>query len=104
MRLGRIILLASLAQFLGLSALVAALSEHPAFTQPSPEEPSWKNLLPAGGDTYLNSASHDRHASQAMLALTALAETPLKHSLWLVAPAVRTVAVPRPRQYSLLRC
>lgn len=104
MRLGRIIILASLAQFLGLSALVAALAEHPAFTQPSPEEPAWKHFLPAGSDAHLNIASHDRNSSQAVLALTALAETPLKHSLWLVAPAVRTVAVPRPRHYALLRC
>jgi len=105
MRLGRIILLASLAQFLGLSALAAALAEHPAFTQPSPEEQSWKVALhPIGADAHSINASHDRSSSQAVLALSALAETPLKHSLWLVASAVRTVAVPRPRHYALLRC
>lgn len=105
MRLGRIILLASLAQFLGLSALAAALAEHPSFTQPSPEEQAWKSFLqPAGIDSHSIVVPHDRSSSQAVLALTALAETPLKHSLWLVAPAVRTAAVPRPRHYVLLRC
>lgn len=105
MRLGRILLLASLAQLLGLSALAAALAEHPVFAQPSPEEHTWKNLLqPTSVDAHSIVATHDRSSLQAVLALTALAETPLKHSLWLVAPAVRTVAVPRPRHYALLRC
>ncbi len=105
MRLGRIILLASLAQFLGLSALAAALSEHPAFTQPSPDEHAWKVFLqPSCVDSHSFAAPRDRSSLQAVLALTALAETPFKHSLWLVAPAVRTAAVPRPRYYALLRC
>jgi hypothetical protein len=105
MRLGRILLLASLAQLLGLSALAAALAEHPAFTQHSSEEPVWKSFLqPVGVDAHSVISSHDRSSLQAVLALTALSETPLKHSLWLVAPAVRTVAVPRPRHYALLRC
>src|SRR5262249_39873273 len=98
MRLGRIILLASLAQFLGLSALAAALCEHPAFTQPSPDDQAWNTFLqPVSMDAHATSVPHDRSSLQAVLALTALSETPLKHSLWLVAPAVRTVAVPRPR-------
>jgi hypothetical protein len=107
MRLGRIILLASLAQLLGLPALMAALTEHPAFTADRAPEaaPAW------GGSPYapvavavVSFSAHVRGASQAVLALTALAETPLRRSLWMVAPAVRTVAVPRPRRLILLRC
>jgi len=108
MRLGRIILLASLAQILGLSALAAALSEHPAFTKDvgsAEDSQIWSQLLPAvHADVNVSYAPHVRASSQAVLALTALASTPLRHSLWMVAPAVRTVAVPRPRQHTLLRC
>lgn len=109
MLLGRIILLASLAQLLGLSALAAALAEHPAFTKDvnaAEDSQSWnQHLLPATSiDATLNFAPHVRASSQAMLALTALAQTPFRHSLWMVAPAIRTVAVPRPRQHTLLRC
>jgi hypothetical protein len=104
--LGRIILLASLAQLLGLPALAAALSEQPAVTtdaaKPSPEA-TWKLLTVAQGEINLGSVSHDR-TSLAVLAVTALAETPLRHSVWMVAPAVRTVPVPRPCLYTLLRC
>jgi hypothetical protein len=106
MRLGRIILLASLAQFLGLSALAAALSEHPAFTKDvSTTEDSqvWHSLLPAATSEVTLSFTHPRPASYAVLAVTALAETGFKHSVWMVAPAIRTVAVPRPRRHTLLR-
>ena len=56
------------------------------------EVPSqWLSMLP-----YL--------ATIAVLALTALSETPLRHAVWMVMPAVRTVEVPRPRRYTSLRC
>jgi hypothetical protein len=107
MRLGRIILMASLAQLLGLSALAAVLSEHPTFAndaRPAEDLQTVHSLLPV---TSLDGAVHfsqTRGSSQAMLAVTALSETGFKHSVWMVAPAVRTVAVPRPRQHALLRC
>lgn len=108
MRLGRIILLASLAQILGLSALAAAMSEHPAFTKDvaAPEEhPVWKALFAAPAtDVTITTASHERPSSISVLALSALSETPLRRSVWMVMPAVRTVEVPRPRRYTLLRC
>lgn len=108
MRLGRIILLASLAQILGLSALAAAISEHPAVTKDvaaSEEHPVWKALfsVPAT-DVTITTASSERPSSASVLALTALAETPLRHAVWMVMPSVRTVPVPRPRRYTLLRC
>ena len=108
MRLGRIILLASLAQILGLSALAAAITEHPAFpkdVETSAENPVWKALFtPAAADVTITTASQDRPSSIAVLALTALSETPLRHAVWMVMPAVRTVEVPRPRRYTSLRC
>ncbi|MEO8096387.1 MAG: hypothetical protein ABI811_01710 [Acidobacteriota bacterium] len=108
MRLGRIILLASLAQILGFTTLAAALSEHPALIKAlgSPEHgQAWKSFLQAPDtDVALHSVVRERPSSQAVLALTALAATPLRHSLWMVTPAVRTTAVPRPRQFILLRC
>ena len=108
MRLGRIILLASLAQLLGISALAAAISEHPAFTKDvtaSQENPVWRALfaVPAA-DVTITTSSHVRSSSMELLSLTALSETPMRRSVWMVTPAVRTVAVPRPRRYSLLRC
>ena len=107
MRLGRIILLASLAQLLGLSALAAALAEHPAFNDVRTADDAavaWHALAPVVyADVTLNPA-HVRATSQAMLAVTALSGTTFKHSVWMVAPAIRTVAVPRPRQHVLLRC
>jgi hypothetical protein len=107
MRLGRIILLASLAQLLGLTTLAAALSEHPAFLndlRPAEDAQAWHPLLPVAGAELAVSAVHVRASSQAMLAVTALAFTTLKHSVWMVAPAIRTAAVPRPRRHTLLRC
>ena len=107
MRLGRIILLASLAQLLGISALAAAF-EHPAFpkdAETSTENPVWKALFtPTATDVTITTASHDRPSSIAVLALTALAETPLRRAVWMVMPAVRTVEVPRPRRYTSLLC
>lgn len=108
MRLGRILLLASLAQLLGLTALAAALGEHPAFTKDSGatgDAPTWGSTFAA---TAVEVAPHLRSQNHtpvlAVLALSALAVTPLKRAVWMVAPAVRTAAVPRPRQYALLRC
>src|SRR3954469_23719791 len=107
MRLGRIILLASLAQLLGLSALAAALSEHPAFNDVRSTDDAaaaWHALSPVVGSDVAVSFAHVRATSQAVLAVTALSSTTFKHSVWMVAPSIRTAAVPRPRQHQLLRC
>jgi hypothetical protein len=105
MRLGRIILLASLAQLLGLSALAAALTEHPAFTNDVHRaDAAWQTLAPAAGADVALNLAHVRASYQAVFAVTALAETTFKHSIWMVSPAIRTVAIPRPRQHALLRC
>jgi hypothetical protein len=107
MRLGRIILLASLAQLLGLTTLAAALSEHPAFTNDlhrADEAAAWQALAPVvGTDVPLNLA-HVRASYHAVFAVTALSDTSFKHSVWMVSPAIRTVAIPRPRRHALLRC
>lgn len=105
MRIGRIILLASLAQLLGLSALAAALAEQPASirdVQPAPD-PAWQ-LLPAALEPVFHTPAKQHHSSWEVLALSALADTHLRRAVWMVAPAVRTVAVPRPRRFMLLRC
>lgn len=108
MRLGRIILLASLAQILGLPALAAVLSEHPAFTgdsTASSESHAWEQAAPAALPVLVTPYNpHSWATSQAVLAVTALSDTSLRHSVWMVAPAVRTAEVPRPRQHLLLRC
>lgn len=107
MRLGRILLLASLAQLLGLSALAAALSEHPAFTKDvgaAEDSRTWHSLLPTATSEVTLSFTHVRPSSQAVFSVTALAATSFKHSVWMVAPAIRTAAVPRPRRHMLLRC
>jgi hypothetical protein len=108
MRLGRILLLASLAQLLGLTALAAALAEHPAFTKDSGSEegaPAWRAAFAA---PVANAAAHSRSQVRtpalAVLALSALAATPLRRAVWMVTPAVGTAAAPRPRRYALLRC
>jgi hypothetical protein len=105
MRLGQLILLASLAQLLGLPALAAALADQPASirdVQPAPDA-AWQ-LLPAAAEPVFHPSAKPHHSSWEMLALTALSETHLRRAVWMVAPAVRTVAVPRPRQFTLLRC
>ena len=107
MRLGRIILLASLAQLLGLTTLAAALADHPAFTndvQHADEAAAWHALAPVVSADVSVNLSRVRASYQAMYSVTALAETPFKHSVWMVSPAIRTVAIPRPRQHTLLRC
>lgn len=99
-------MLASLAQLLGLSALAAALSE-PTFAKDvrAAEDPQARlSLIPAAVSGVTLSCTHSRTTTQAVLAVTALAETGFRHSVWMVAPAIRTVAVPRPRRHMLLRC
>ncbi|MEI9813813.1 MAG: hypothetical protein WDO18_14710 [Acidobacteriota bacterium] len=100
MRFGRIILLASLAQLLGLSALAAALSEQPASirdVQMDQDHPVWQ-LLPIAIEPVFQSAPQPRPLSWTVFALNTLASTPLRRAVWMVAPAVRTTEVPRPRQ------
>jgi hypothetical protein len=105
MRFGRIILLASLAQLLGLSALAAALAEQPASIRdvlPAPDLAA--HLLPVVLEPVFHVSTQTHPPSWEMLALTALADTHLRRAVWMVAPAIRTVAVPRPRRFALLRC
>lgn len=105
MRFGRIILLASLAQLLGLSALAAALAEQPAsISDVQPAQDLALHLLPAALEPVFHTSTQTHPPSWEMLALTALADTHLRRAVWMVAPAVRTVAVPRPRRFTLLRC
>ncbi len=105
MRFGRIILLASLAQLLGLSALAAALAEQPASIRDVQAAPDLAlHLLPVALEPVFHASTQTHRPGWEMLAFTALAHTHIRRAVWMVAPAVRTVAVPRPRQFTLLRC
>jgi hypothetical protein len=108
MRFRRILLLASLAQLLGLTALAAALAEHPAVTTDSGAGeggPAWRTPLAAApAEIAPHRGPQVRAPWLDVLALSALAATGLRRAVWMVAPAVRTAPAPRPRQYALLRC
>ena len=106
MRFGRIILV-TLAPLLGLSAISAAMAPGPAVSSEHKSNSLTRLLLsvvtPIDDSSTLNVRA-DRPSPQAVLPFAALAETPLKHSLWMVAS--RTV--PRfslhAQHLSQLRC
>ena len=105
MRFGRIIL-ASLAPLLGLSAAYTAMA---AATGPavSNEQTLTRLLLsvvtPMADSSDLNVRA-ERPSPQAILPFTALAETPLRHSLWMVANHAVVPFPARSQQLAPLRC
>ena len=106
MRFGRIILV-SLAPLLGLSALSAAMATCPAVSNEHKSN-SLTRLLrsvvtPMDESSALNVRA-DRPSPQAVLPLAALAETPFRHSLWMVASQTVVPFSLRSQDLSPLRC
>ena len=110
MRFGRIILV-TLAPLLGLSALSAIMTAGPAVSNDVSNEQksnSLTNLLrsvvtPMAESSALNVRA-DRTSPQAALPFAALAETPLRHSLWMVASQAVLPFSARSQHLSQLRC
>lgn len=110
MRFGRIILV-TLAPLLGLSALSAIMTAGPIVSNDVSSEQksnSLTNLLrsvvtPLAESSALN-APAERTSPQAVLPVIALAESPLKHSLWMVASQTVLPFSARSQHRSQLRC
>jgi len=103
-RIGRIIL-ASLAPLLGLSALSAAMATGPVVSN----EKTLTRLLLLSVVTPMVESSTlcdraERPSPQAVIPFTALAETPFKHSVWMVASRTAPPFSPHSQQRSQLRC
>ena len=110
MRFGRLILV-SLAPWLGLSAvsaaMLAAMATCPAVSNEHKSNALTRLLLSAVTpmtDSTALSVRAERPSPQAVLPVIALAVTPLRHSLWLVSSQA---VVPFPlhsQHFSQLRC
>jgi len=105
-RFGRIILV-TLAPLLGLSAISAAMAAGPAVSNEHKSNSLTRLLLsvvtPMAESSAL-SVRAERPSPQAVLPIAALAETPLKHSLWMVASQTVVPFSPRSQHLSELRC
>ncbi|MGH9647316.1 MAG: hypothetical protein ACRD4E_10910 [Bryobacteraceae bacterium] len=106
MRFGRIILV-SLAPLLGLSALAAAMATGPAVANQHKSNSLTRLLLsvvtPMAETSALNVRA-DRPSPQAVLPVAALAETPLRNSLWMVASQTVLPFSARSQHLAQLRC
>ena len=110
MRFGRIILV-SLAPLLGLSAIsaamAAAMSAGPAVSNEHKSNSLTRLLLSVVTPMAESSALSDRGerpSPQAVLPFAALAESPFKHSLWMVASHAVVPFSRRSQHLSPLRC
>jgi hypothetical protein len=106
MRFGRVILLAGLAPLLSLSAVASILVSAPA---EQPGKRSWGELLRSAvvlavPEAPVLAAPAVKASPQAVLAIEALAATPLRHSLWMLAPAAGASLPARAPLRSPLRC
>ena len=106
MRFGRIILV-TLAPLLGLSALSAIMTSGPLVSNEQKSN-ALTNLLrsvvtPMAESSALNVRA-ERTSPQAVLPVIALAETPLKHSLWMVSSQTVLPFSARSQHRSQLRC
>ena len=110
MKFGRLIL-ASLAPLIGLSAvsaaMIAAMASGPAVSNEHKSNSLTRLLLSVV--TPMDEASAmdvrtDRPSPQAVLPIAALAETPLRHSLWMVSSQTVVPFSPRSQHRSQLRC
>jgi hypothetical protein len=105
-RFGRIILV-TLAPLLGLSALSAIMTAGPVVSNEQKSN-SLTNLLrsvvtPMAESSALHVRA-ERTSPQAALPFAALAETPLRHSLWMVASQTVRPFSARSQHRSQLRC
>lgn len=113
MRLGRIFL-AGLAPLISLSALVTAMAAGPGVPKAAAQEQSAKFLTALLGtvapfivaDHEIEPVSVARHSAspQAVLEFTALAATPLRRSLWLLASILAIPLYSRRHLPAPLRC
>jgi len=99
--------LVSLAPLLGLSALAAVIAAGPVSSN-EPKSNTLTRLLrsvvtPMAEASALSTPT-ERPSPQAVLPFAALSETPLRHSLWMVASIVVPSWVARRPQRTLLRC
>jgi hypothetical protein len=105
-RFGRIILV-TLAPLLGLSAISAAMAMGPAVSNEHKSNSLTRLLLsvvtPMAESSALN-VQAERPSPQAVLPIAALAETPLRHSLWMVSSQTVVPFSPRSLHHSQLRC
>ena len=106
MRFGRIILV-TLAPLLGLSALAAAIATCPAVSNEHKSNSLTRLLLsvvtPMDESSALNVRA-ERPSPQAILPVLALAETPLRHSLWMIASQTVVPFSARSQHLAQLRC
>ena len=106
MRFRRIFLI-SLAPLLGLSALAAVIAAGPVSsteTKSNTLTRLLRSVVTPIADTSSLNVTPERPSPQAVLLFAALSETPLRHSLWMVASAAVAAWIARRPQRSLLRC
>jgi hypothetical protein len=105
-RFGRIILV-TLAPLLGLSALSAIMAQTPAVSNEHKSNSLTRFLLsvvtPMDESAALKVRT-ERSSPQAVLPIAALAETPLRHSLWMVSSQAAVPFSARSQHLSQLRC
>lgn len=103
MRIGRIIL-ASLAPLLGLSALSAAMATGPVVSNEKTLTRLLLSVVTPMAESSVLSDRTERPSPQAVLPFAALAETPFKHSLWMVTSQTVLPFSPRSQHLTQLRC
>ena len=106
MRFGRIILV-SLAPLLGLSALAAAMATGPAVANEHKSNSLTRLLLSVVTPMAESSTLHvqaERPSPQAVLPVFALAETPLRHSVWMVTSQTVAPFSLHSQHFFQLRC
>jgi hypothetical protein len=105
-------ILRSLAPLLSLSALMTAMAAGAEQSNcPPPDASTLARLLRSVVDFVAPAVEHaaanpaaSRPSPQAVLAFSALATTPLCHSLWMVTNPASAVRFDRPHQLQPLRC
>jgi len=102
-RIGRIIL-ASLAPLLGLSALSAAMATGPVVSNEKALTRLLLSVVTPMVESAVLSDRTERPSPQAVIPFTALAETPFRHSVWMVASRTVPPFSPHWQQRSQLRC
>ena len=106
MRFGRIILV-TLAPLLGLSAISAAMAAGPAVSSEHKSNSLTRLLLSVVTPMVESSVQNDRAerpSPQAVLPFAALAETPFRHSVWMVIARTAPPFSPHSRLRFQLRC
>jgi len=103
MRFGRLLLLAGLAPLIGLPALAAFLSAAASAPGNAKEQTQIAFVSPATDFASIVIAP-ERSLRQAVLALTVLAFTPLRHSLWMMEGPAASLLPSRVSLHFQLRC